>query len=150
MPESSILPAAPARLGRRGEEEEEEKAVLHFSSPSAGPGLPAAGSGEKEGGRGGQGGRFRRPLALSLALRSPTPSPPRRAGNGGWGSGGLECFRGSAPPSSILATRSPRGQPAWRPVRARAPRAPARPLIAAAHRDPVSPRQTSRSFAAIF
>ncbi|XP_050830541.1 collagen alpha-1(I) chain-like [Serinus canaria] len=79
MPESSILPAAPARLGRRGEEEE-EKAVLHFSSPSAGPGLPAAGSGEEEGGRGGAGGPFSAPSrSLTRApLASPLPAAARR------------------------------------------------------------------------
>lgn len=103
MPESSILPAAPARLGRRGEEEE-EKAVLHFSSPRAGPGLPAAGFGEEEGGRGGQGGRFRRPLSHSHSARLP---PPRRGapGTGGGEAGGWSVFaaRPRRPPSWLRA-----------------------------------------------
>lgn len=70
------------------------------------------------------GGRFRGPpLSAGAAARVP---PPRRARRGG-GERGPECFRGSAPPSSILAAPSPAAcrpapRPGPAPLRRRAPR----------------------------
>lgn len=134
-----VLHLAGSRRSARGKGEE-EKEVLHFSSPTAGPGLPAAHPGAEERApcpcRGAAFGALRSPPAPPLAC----PLPAERAG--GVGSGGR----------SVFAAR-PRRPPSWlrRAPRPAAPRrAPARPRSVAARPAPASPLQTSRSFAAIF
>lgn len=117
-----VLHLAGSRRSARGKGEE-EKEVLHFSSPSAGPGLPAAHPGAEE-----PCPRAPRRGAAFGALRSrplSRPLPAARAGVGGAGAArGPERFGGSAPPSSILAAPKPRGppRPGPAPLRRRAPR----------------------------